>query len=108
MKRFRAFFGGRTLAEIALRLIADYKSTRDADGMQAALINRELSCLRKAFNLAKREWGRENPVSRVCLEKGANKRGRWLTEDEEARLLSACPSWCSRCIQGWGWVRSYR
>jgi integrase len=61
--------------------------------MQAASINRGRSCLRKAFNLAKREWCRENPVSRVSLEKGANKRDRWLIEDEEARLLSACPSW---------------
>ena len=95
VKRFRAFFGGRTLAEITPRLIVDYKSTRYAAGVQAASINRELSCLRKAFNLAKREWEwcRENPVSRVSLEKGANKRDRWLTEDEEARLLSACPSW---------------
>ena len=100
VKRFRAFFGGRTLAEITPRLIVDYKSTRYAVGVKAASINRELTCLRKAFNLAKREWEwcRENPVSRVSLEKGANKRDRWLTEDEEARLLTVCPSWLRELV----------
>ena len=100
VKRFRAFFGGRTLAEITPKLIVDYKRTRYAGGVKAASINRELTCLRKAFSLAKREWEwcRENPVSRVSFEKGANKRDRWLTEDEEARLLAACPSWLRELV----------
>jgi len=28
----------------------------------------------------------------VSAEKGANKRDRWLTEDEEVQLLAVCPS----------------
>ena len=32
-----------------------------------------------------------NPVSLVKLSKENNKRVRWLTEDEEARLLAALP-----------------
>jgi integrase len=100
VKRFRAFFGGRTLAEITPRLIVDYKTTRYAAGVKAASINRELSCLRKAFNLGKREWEwcRDNPVSRVSIEKGVNKRDRWLTDDEEARLLAACPPWLRELV----------
>ena len=100
VKRFRAFFGGRTLAEITPRLIVDYKSTRYSVGVKAASINRELTCLRKAFSLAKREWEwcRDNPVSRVSLEKGVTKRDRWLMEDEEARLLDACPSWLRELV----------
>ena len=100
VKRFRAFFGGRALAEITPRLIVEYKSTRYAGGVKAASINRELTCLRKAFNLAKREWEwcRDNPVSRVSLEKGATKRDRWLMEEEEARLLDACPSWLRELV----------
>ena len=31
-------------------------------------------------------------MSRVSAEKGANKRDRWLTEDEEMQLLAVCPS----------------
>jgi hypothetical protein len=56
VKRFRAFFGERTLGEITPKLIVEYKSLRYAAGVKPASINRELTCLRKAFNLAKREW----------------------------------------------------
>ena len=100
VKRFRAFFGERTLGEITPKLIVEYKSLRYAAGVKPASINRELTCLRKAFNLAKREWEwcRDNPVSRVSLEKGVTKRDRWLMEDEEARLLDACPSWLRELV----------
>ena len=100
VKRFRASFGGRTLAEITPKVIADYKSSRYAVGVKPASINRELTCLRKAFSLAKREWEwcRENPMSRVSLEKGATKRDRWLTDDEEMRLLAACPLWLRELV----------
>jgi len=95
VKRFRQFFGDRTLAQITPKLIVEYKNSRSAVGVKAATINREMTCLKKAFNLAKREWEwcRDNPVSRVSAEKGANKRDRWLTDEEETRLLSVCPSW---------------
>ena len=100
VKRFRQFFGDRTLAQITPKLIVEYKSSRSTVGVKAATINRELTCLKKAFNLAKREWEwcRDNPVSRVSAEKGANKRDRWLTEEEETRLLAVCPSWLRELV----------
>jgi len=100
VKRFRQFFGDRTLAQITPKLIVEYKSSRSAVGVKPATINRELTCLKKAFNLAKREWEwcRDNPVSRVSAEKGANKRDRWLTDDEETRLLAICPSWVRELV----------
>src|SRR5262245_50086791 len=66
----RAFFGGRMLVEITPKLIAEYKNLRYAAGLKPASINRELATLKKAFNLAVREWEwcRENPVSRVSME----------------------------------------
>lgn len=87
-------------AHITPKHIVEYKSSRSMVGVKPATINREMTCLKKAFNLEKREWEwcRENPVSRVSLEKGANKRDRWLTEDEEARLLAACPSWLRELV----------
>ena len=74
VKRFRAFFGDRTLAEITPKLIVDYKSRRYATGVKGASINRELTCLRKAFSLAKREWEwcRDNPMSRCLSRKGGD------------------------------------
>ena len=89
------FFGGRTLVEITSKLIAEYKTRRYAAGLKPASINRELATLKKAFNLAVKEWEwcRENPVPRVSLEQEHNTRDRWLSREEEARLLQACAPW---------------
>ena len=89
------FFGGRTLVEITSKLIAEYKTRRYAAGLKPASINRELATLKKAFNLAVKEWEwcRENPVSRVSMEQEHNTRDRWLSREEEARLLQGCAPW---------------
>jgi integrase len=94
-KRLTAFFGGRTLGEITPKLIADYKVLRYAAGLKPASINRELASLKKAFNLAVREWEwcRENPVSKVSMERENNQRDRWLSVEEEARFLQGCAPW---------------
>jgi len=79
-------FGHLTLSEISPKLIVAYKQKRYADGVAPATINRELAAMKKAFNLAIREWEwcRENPVSRVSMEKEANQRDRWLTDAIQA------------------------
>jgi len=101
MKNLRAFFGGRTLGEITAKDIVAYKNKRYEDGMAPATINRELSNLKKAFNLAMREWEwcEGNPVARVSMEKENNKRDRWLSEEEEQRLLSRCAPWLSAVVE---------
>ena len=90
-----AFFGGRSLAEITPKLIVEYKNSRYAAGLKPASINRELASLKKAFNLAVREWEwcRDNPVSRVSMERENNQRDRWLSVEEETQLLQACAPW---------------
>lgn len=95
MKNLRAFFGEKTLAEVTPKEIVAYKNKRYEDGMAPATINRELANLKKAFNLALREWEwcHMNPVSRVSMEKENNKRDRWLTEEEASRLLGCCRPW---------------
>ena len=95
MNNLRAFFGDRTLADITPKLIVAYKNKRYEDGKAPATINRELANLKKAFNLALREWEwcHQNPVTRVSMEKENNKRDRWLSEEEEGRLLTACAPW---------------
>jgi integrase len=94
-KSLTGFFGSRTLAEITPKLIAEYKVLRYAAGLKPASINRELASLKKAFNLAVREWEwcRENPASKVSMEQENNKRDRWLSVEEEPRLLQGCASW---------------
>ncbi len=49
--------------------------------------------LTKAFNLAIREWEwvRDNPASMVTKNRENNERVRWLTKDEEKRILYNSP-----------------
>jgi len=53
-----------------------------------------------AFNLAIKdwEWIKENPVSRVSKEKVDNLKERWLTLEEEERLLTSSPRWLQEII----------
>jgi site-specific recombinase XerD len=54
-------------------------------------INRELAFLRNLFNCAI-AWGRatENPVKKVRFARENNERIRFLTPEEEKRLLEHC------------------
>jgi len=94
-KHLRAFFGAHRLAEISPKLVVQYKAKRYQDGVKPATINRELAVMKHGFNLAIKEWewATQNPVARVSVEKENNQRDRWLTQEEEVKLLEACPLW---------------
>ena len=95
LKHLISFFGDSTLLSISRKRISSYKVLRKAEGAKPATINRELAMFSKAFNLAVNEWEwlRKNPVSKVPKEKENNKRGRWLTHDDESRVVKYCPKW---------------
>ncbi len=95
IKNMLPFFGQYTLAEVTPKRIVQYKAKRYAEGVKPATINRELAIMKNAFNIAIREWEwcRDNPVRRVSMEKEHNTRDRWLTDQEETRLVKACPPW---------------
>ena len=95
VKNLKAFFGNPTLDQVTPKRIVAYKNQRYIDGVKPATINRELATLKKAFNLARREWEwcNDNPVCRVSMEQENNTRDRWLTVDEEMPLLHAAAPW---------------
>jgi integrase len=102
VRRLREFFGDATpLADITPRLIVEYKNRLFADGLAPASVNRHLAALKKAFNLAVREWEwcQRNPVLSVSMERENNGRDRWLTVEEESRLLAACGPWLRDIVQ---------
>ena len=84
-------FGYVRLADITPLALERYKRQRKEDGVSEATINRELAFLKNLFTKAI-EWGKatENPVKKVQLYREQNGRTRYLTEDEEARLLAVC------------------
>ncbi|MDO8141428.1 MAG: site-specific integrase [Candidatus Brocadiales bacterium] len=94
------YFNDARVLQITPKMISSYKAKRYGDGVKPASVNRELSMLSKAFNLACKEWEwvKENPVSKVSKDKENNERDRWLTDDEEKRLLENSPQWLKEII----------
>jgi hypothetical protein len=90
-RAMRPTFGHIRLSDITPLAIERYKRQRKEEGVSEATINRELAFLKNLFTKAI-EWGKttENPVKRVRLYWEQNARTRYLTEDEEARLLAVC------------------
>jgi integrase len=84
------FFGGKKLSEIHPFLIEKYKQKRLAEGAKVA-VNRELSRLRTLFNLclAWKKFEGENPARRFARAPESRGRVRYLTLEEEQKLLEA-------------------
>lgn len=100
LKHLLAVFGDKTLAEITSKGLAAYRVQRREAGAAPATVNKELGLVRHAFNVAIREWEwcRVNPVSQLKLEPEHNQRDRWLTDEEEGRLLGVSPPWLQEII----------
>ncbi|TVM03454.1 MAG: integrase [Candidatus Brocadia sp. WS118] len=100
LKHLSPYFGDAKLTAVTPKKIYDYKVLRYSEEAKPATINRELAMLSKAFNLSVKqwEWVNENPVSKAPKEKENNERDRWLTDDEEKRLLENSPQWLKRII----------
>jgi integrase len=88
-------FGDLTIAEITPKLIAGYKTKRREEGVSPRTVNYELTLMGHAFNLAIKEWEwcKENPVRRISKEKVNNIIERWMTYEEEQKLLDASIEW---------------
>ena len=91
LKHLLPYFGSSKLSTITPKMISDYKVLRYGEGAKPSSINKELAMLSKAFNLAVKEWEwlKENPISKVKKERENNQRDRWLSEDEEKRMLES-------------------
>lgn len=99
--RMAVYFGADTpIAEVTSERVAQYQSARKAEpskrrGPEAtmpvspATVNREVAALRHMLVLAE-EWGLIAKVPRIRMLREPEGRLRFLTEEEVARLLSAC------------------
>lgn len=69
-----------------------YRSGRYAEKKSIGTVNRELTFLRNAYNVAIKhyKWCFVNPVSSVKFDREKNERDRWLTVEQETALLSKC------------------
>jgi len=90
LKNLCEFMGDCYLQDICPLVIEKYKLKRLNEGIKPATVNRELSVLKRAFNIAI-DWkvADENPVRNVRFLRQPEPRERILAEDEEERLLKA-------------------
>jgi len=83
--------GSKRLAEITPFDLERYRRQRKQAGVGDVSINRELAFLRNLYTMAI-AWGKasENPVKKVRFARENNGRTRFLTREEEVRLLACC------------------
>lgn len=88
-------FGNQYLNDVKPMHISKFITERRSDGVGDVSINHELRLLRHAYNLAIHEWELvdETPFARCKIPSGDVKRVRYLSQDEEARLMDALPKW---------------
>lgn len=83
--------GHKRLSDINPLDLERYRRKRQQDGRSDITINRELAFLRNLYNMAIK-WGKAitNPMKDVRLARENNQRIRFLSYEEEKRLLQAC------------------
>jgi integrase len=89
-KPLLSFFGGKQIGDLNLWLIEKYKAKRKDEGKKPETVNKELSILRRMFNLAV-EWKliTTNPVQGMKPVKIQRYLPRVLTEEEFHKLYQA-------------------
>lgn len=98
--RINNYFGNKRLNEINPKDIDEYKDYLLNKGFKPASVNRELSCMKYMYNLAKR-WKKffgDNPVSQVEFLDEGEGITRILTQEEENRLLNESPMYLRNII----------
>ena len=98
-------FEGLHLDEIGSAKLSEFETTRRRQGVKAPTIRRDLACLSSMFgSCISWEWVEVNPVP--AFLKGRKKKGlrespprtRYLTQDEEKRLLAAASDYVADAI----------
>lgn len=89
LNRLRIHFGARTpLDRITSDAVAQYRDNLVRErGLKPSSANREISYLRAIINRAANDWNLSTAPFRVRMFKEPPGRVRWLTPDEEERLL---------------------
>jgi integrase len=93
LTRFDEKWGVLSLAELTTKMLDDYLAER-TEAVTFATVSKELGLLKAAYARAIHwGWATTSPFRGIRLNQEGNERLRWLTEEEAARLLQACPPW---------------
>lgn len=93
LARFATRWGKLLLRDLTTLLIEAYLAERIAQ-VRFATVSKELGVLKAAFRCAVRwGWASRSPFMGIVLNQEGTARTRWLSDDEETRLLAHCPAW---------------
>ena len=101
-KRVMPHIGDLSLDRVHNDTLAQYRQARRKDGVMAATINKELSCIRRVLNLAARVWRHDNGMSwldsppLIEMEQGPARRPYPLSWEEQDRLFRELPAHLQR------------
>ncbi len=101
IKRLMPFFGDMTLARITIETVEGYIESRQNEGAAFSTIYKEFALGRRMFNVARKKWKwtKENPFADAEFPSFNNQRDRWLTMEEEERIIaSAKQEWLKDII----------
>jgi len=99
LTRLKRSFGQKKLSELTPWHLEQFKKVRKEEGRAPGTINLDLTVLKALLQKAL-EWGRlaEHPGKTVKLLKNPHQQTRFLSEEEEGRLLAACTPALRRVI----------
>jgi len=80
------------LVDITKDVVDEIAKAKEADGVKPATVNRIMTLVRAILRKAANEWEWIDKAPLVKMRKVENKRIRWITRDEVARLLATLPS----------------
>ena len=99
LKHLNNHFAGKMLHHITSAEMSEFEAKRRAEGVAPATIRRDLACLSSLVtSTVEWEWADNNPVPAFIKQrakrglKESAPRTRYLTEDEERRLIAAATS----------------
>lgn len=105
LNQLKDFFGAYRLKNITPALIDDFRQKRKSQGVKPTTINKQLSIIKRMFNLAQKRWLWIKETPFIEMEANAdNKRTRHLTYDEFHRLLGFCDSWLKNIVIVAAWT----
>ena len=98
LERFGKRWGVLSLDHLSNKTLEDYLTERLHD-VTFATVSKELGILKSAYARALRwDWVTTTPFRGITLNQEGEERVRWLTDEEEARLLAAAAPWLQDLI----------
>jgi integrase len=86
------YLGNFYLVDITKDMLDEIAKAKEKEGVKPATVNRMMSLVRAILRKAVNEWEWIDRVPLVRMRKIENKRIRWITREEAARLIATLPA----------------